>query len=155
MICTILFLLFNACQQSENLKQSDKERISKDIKIMLEDYHTDINRGGLMAEFKYLDESDDFFWVPPGYTSPLNYDSVKTILTANAKGLESVQFSWNTLKVFPLSHTIANYTGIVNGAMKDTSGIVNSMRIIESGTLVKRSTGWKLLNGQSAVLESK
>jgi len=36
--------------------------------------------------------------------------------------------------------------------MIDTSGIKSSAIIIESGTVIKRSDGWKLLSGQSAIL---
>ncbi len=54
--------------------------------------------------------------------------------------------------MFPLSEKIANYSGIVKGSMIDTSGIKASVLIIESGTVIKRLDGWKLLSGQSAVL---
>lgn len=42
--------------------------------------------------------------------------------------------------------------GIVKGSMLDTSGIKASILIIESGTVIKRSDGWKLIRGQSAIL---
>ena len=120
---------------------------------MFNNYHGDIKKEGLTAEFKYLDQSSDFFWVPPGYNSALDYDSVYIILVNNAKMFSEVIFEWNTLQIFPLTEEIANYSGIVEGSMTDTSGIVNAVLIIESGTVVKRSDGWKLLSGQSAVLE--
>ena len=119
---------------------------------MFENYHAEIKVGGLTTEFAYLDSSADFFWVPPGYNAALSYDSVRTILESNAKLFEAVEFSWDTLQVFPLSNDIATYAGIVNGVMTDTSGTIQRMRLIESGTLIKRKNRWKLLSGQSAVL---
>ncbi len=119
---------------------------------MLSNYHEDIGKDGLTAEFKYLDKSADFFWVPPGYTTALNYDSVRTILEQNAPSLQTVKFHWKQLQVFPLSDEIASFTGIVDGQMIDTSGVESKVAIIESGTVIKRRDGWKLLCGQSAAL---
>ena len=130
--------------------QSDK--VSHEVHQMLQNYHADMNNYGLKAEFKYLDSTDQFFWVPPAYTSALNYDTVRSILLKNAATLTSVHFHWDTLIIFPLTDEIANFTGIVAGRMIDTSGQSNNISIIESGTVIKREDGWKLLNGQSALL---
>ena len=152
-ICTILILI--SCENAQKQISFDKEQITKDIEQMLLDYHRDINKDGLTAEFLYLDNSSDFFWVPPGHRSAINYDSVRTILNKNAKSLSTVKFQWDTLQIFPLSDKIANYTGIVNAQTIDTSGIESNVLIIESGTLIKRGDGWKLLSGQSAILDAK
>jgi hypothetical protein len=149
----IIILLLNSCVQPEQLNDTEKDIIISDVKEMFNNYHSDIKKEGLTAEFKYLDQTSNFFWVPPGYNSALDYDSVYSILVNNAKMFSEVIFKWNTLQVFPLTEEIANYSGVVEGSMTDTSGIVNSVLIIESGTVVKRFDGWKLLNGQSAVLE--
>jgi len=58
-------------------------------------------------------------------------------LIDNDKAITSIEFKFDTIKVYPLSNSIANYTGTVSGKM------------IESGTLIKHKNGWKLLNGQS------
>jgi len=102
-----------------------------------------------------LDKSSDFFWVPPGYNTALSYDSVKNILEINSKAYRSVEFQWDTIQIFPLTNEIANYSGIVNGIMIDTSGIKSTVSIIESGTIIKREDGWKLLSGQSRLLETE
>ena len=151
---TILVLLFlSSCVQTEKLNDSDKGLIIAEVTVMFNNYHSDIRKDGLTAEFKYLDQSPDFFWVPPGYNSALTYDSVYSILVTNAKLFNEVSFEWDTLQIFPLTKEIANYSGIVKGTMTDTSGIVSSVLIIESGTIIRRSDGWKILSGQSAVLE--
>ena len=154
--CYFLILLgCFACKEPQNTKEWSRARVTDQVVQMLIDYHSAIAKDGLMAEFPYLDNSDDFFWVPPGYTTALDFDSVQTILTQNARGFSAIDFEWESLEVFPLSEEIATYTGIVSGIMTDTAGQANNIRIIESGTLIKRRDGWKLLNGQSATLEEQ
>ncbi len=148
----VILMTLTSCSQADKLNESEKELIINDVIEMFGNYHNDIRQDGLTAEFKYLDQSTDFFWVPPGYKSTLSYDSVRKILEINAKSFQTIEFNWDTLQVFPLSDKIANYSGIVKGSMIDTSGIRSSVIIIESGTVIKRSDGWKLLSGQSAIL---
>ncbi len=151
----VILMTLTSCFQTDKLDESEKELIINDVVEMFGNYHSDIRKDGLTAEFKYLDQSTDFFWVPPGYKSTLSYDSVREILEINAKSFQAIEFNWDTLQVFPLSDKIANYSGIVKGSMIDTSGIKSSVLIIESGTVIKRSDGWKLLSGQSAILNSE
>jgi len=149
----VILMTLTSCAQTDKLNESEKELIINDVIEMFGNYHNDIRQDGLTAEFKYLDQSTDFFWVPPGYKSTLSYDSVRQILETNAKSFQATEFNWDTLHVFPLSDKIANYSGIVKGSMIDTFGIKTSVLIIESGTVIKRSDGWKLLSGQSAILK--
>ncbi len=151
----VILMTLTSCSQTDKLSESEKELIINDVIEMFGNYHNDIRQDGLTAEFKYLDPSTDFFWVPPGYKSALSYDSVRQILEINAKSFRAIEFNWDTLQVFPLSDKIANYSGIVKGSMIDTSGIKSSVIIIESGIVIKRSDGWKLLSGQSAILNSE
>ena len=116
---------------------------------MFDAYHTAIKENGLKAEFDFLDNSSDFFWVPPGYNSSQSYEQVKKVLIENDKAVISIEFKFDTIQVLPLSDSIANYTGIVSGKMVDTAKIISTFKIIESGTLIKRKSDWKLLNGQS------
>ncbi|MGB5818477.1 MAG: hypothetical protein WBG90_03260 [Saonia sp.] len=150
---TILFVLIS-CGRVKKSDYLDKERTVEEVHQMLLDYLVDINKEGLVAEFRYLDDSSDFFWVPPGYRSALSYDSVKTILERNHKAIHSIKMQWDTLQIFPLTNEIANYSGIVDGVMIDTAGIKSTMSIIESGTIIKREDGWKLLSGQSEILRA-
>lgn len=143
-----------SCTETESTEVFDKDKVKQEVVQMLSDYHEDIRKEGLTAEFKYLDSSENFFWVPPGYESALTYDSVRSILEKNAKAIRSVSFTWDELQVFPLSDKIANYSGIVQGIMTDTAGIESKPKIIESGTVIKRKDSWKLLNGQSAVMNT-
>ncbi len=152
-IAIILTLI--SCSEIKKSNDLDKESIIADVNLMLHNYHRDIGKDGLTAEFKYLDQSSDFFWVPPGYNAALSYDSVKKILEMNHQAFLSIEFYWDTLQVFPLSDEIVNYSGIVSGIMTDTSGVESTITIIESGTIIKREDGWKLLSGQSAILNNE
>ncbi|MEZ4919480.1 MAG: nuclear transport factor 2 family protein [Saprospiraceae bacterium] len=133
----------------------NQSEVEQEVRNMLKSYHQAMETNGLEAEFDFLDNSDDFFWVPPGYTSTLTYDSVRTILKQTAPAIDSISLSWETLSIYPLSRDLASYSGIVSGTMRDTSGNINAMHLIESGTCIRRADGWKLLNGQSAVLPEK
>ena len=151
-ICFLLLLCTCSCSPPKDSNKLNREVVIREVQQMLDNYHDDIKKGGLTAEFKYLDDSEDFFWVPPGYESALTYDSVKTILETNASNFRNVEFHWDALQIFPLTNEISNYSGIVGGRLTDTSNNSIIVSIIESGTLIKRHDGWKLLNGQSANL---
>ncbi len=137
------------CSAQKTLNNKNKKIITAEIKEMFENYHNDIVKDGLQAEFRYLDNSDDFFWVPPGYESALDYKTVKNILLSNSKTINYVEFSWETIEIFPITSRIANYSGIVRCVNVDTTNNPMTFRIIESGTLIKRKSGWKFLSGQS------
>ncbi len=130
----------------------DEQQVINEARKMLEMYHHDIQRDGLLAEFKYLDNTDQFFWIPPGFDTPLSYDSVREILERNAPMFLRADFQWDTLNVIPLSEVIATYSGVVVSKMTDTTGRITTSTILESGTLIKRKNGWKLLSGQSVLL---
>lgn len=151
-IYTIIVILLLACEGSVSKKDWSSDKVEQDATKMLYEYHAAIAKDGLTAEFRYLDNSENFFWVPPGYSSKLNYDSVQKILVENALAFTSIDLKWDALEVFPISEEIATYSGIVLGQMTDTSGQISETAIIESGTLIKRKDGWKVLSGQSAVL---
>ncbi len=150
LIATLVMAM--SCKRTTPLSPAEIEQVKFAVNKMLYAYHDAINKGGLTAEFDYLDNSIDFFWVPPGYEQALDYDSVKTILNQNALTLNRVNFKWENLSIIPLNIDLASFHGIVSGQMLDTAGITSEIRIIESGLIIKRKSGWKLLSGQSAVL---
>jgi len=145
-------LFFVGCVQLEKKGNEDND-ISAEVRQALNNYFEDIRKNGLSAEFNWLDSSADFFWVPPSFRSALTYDSVRNILKHNAKANRSVDLKWQTLKIIPLEEKLAIYTGTVQATTIDTSGISNTVYMIETGTVVRRKDGWKLLCGQTAVME--
>ena len=149
---SILFLSLLSCKSKTG--ESDLSQVRTEVDRMLHAYHDAIRERGLTAEFDYLDRSPDFFWVPPGYHQALNYDSVHAILSVNASLFKLADFRWETLTVIPLSENFASFHGIVSGAMTNNSDSVSRSRMIESGTAILRKDGWKLLNGQTALIVS-
>ncbi len=76
----ILTIQIFGCDNSATFSEAEKEIVSMDVKAMLHDYHDSMNNGGLLTEFEFLDNSAEFFWIPPGYSTPPSYDSVATVL---------------------------------------------------------------------------
>jgi hypothetical protein len=151
LICLICIPFFPACELlTDSLSDKEKAEISKEAKAVLEAYFVDIAQKGLNAEFAYLDSTDEFFWVPPGYRSAITYDSVATIIKLHAQDFSSVQNTWTNLNVYPLTTKLVNYTGLIESKMTDNSGKTSVITLIETGILKKRDGGWKILSGQTS-----
>ncbi|MEZ4809256.1 MAG: nuclear transport factor 2 family protein [Allomuricauda sp.] len=150
----ILFCLLAAlsCERPKTITTDENIEVIQNVRQTLNDYYDDIRESGLTAEFKYLDDSKEFFWTPPGYSSAISYDSVVTILKQNAPLYQSIDNQWDTLRVTPLTKSLAAYTGRLRSTMTDTSGHVFSVKLVETGLLIKRHDGWKLLCGQTATI---
>jgi len=151
----ILFLpiLLGSCYQQEPLSAVEKEEIVKEVRQTLDKYYDDIRKSGLSAEFNYLDNAPDFFWVPPGYPELLSYDSVAVILKQSAPKYKYIDNKFNSLRINPLSKELAIYSGQLQSVMTDTSGSITAYSMIETGVLIKRVEGWKLLSGQTSILD--
>ena len=152
-LITIAATFLNCSHKEPHSAPYDEDAVIKEVHDMLDEYFAAIRKSGLRAEFDYLDPSSDFFWVPPGINSAISYDSVKTILESNADTLKEVEFYWETLRIVPLSKNIASYTGIVKGRTTNALGDISQVNMIETGTVVRRESGWKILSGQSRNLD--
>lgn len=153
-IITSAFFLITSCRNnSTELSVKEKELIVVSVKTTLEQYFVDIKQNGLTTEFKYLDNSKEFFWVPPGYKTSINYDSVKTAIERNAANFKSVDNKWEILTVNPLTPELASYTGTIKSVSIDTANTESTYRLIETGTMIKRKGEWKLLCGQTNIIE--
>ena len=144
-------LLTCSCAPQE---EADNDIVRGEVRAMFAECEALIERDGLMAEFAFLDSSEDFFWVPPGHSSAISYDSVRVAVTLIAQRTRSIVLSWDTLRIVPLGKTRAAYTGILLWTAEDTSGTVTRAKIIETGVVIRREGGWKLLCGQSRNLEA-
>lgn len=140
------------CQQSQKTAW-DRDATRLAVEKMLVDYHQAMKAGGIAAEFDYLDDSEAFFWVPPGYTTAMNYDEIRAILEDSKGSYSDITLDWESLTVHALSPDIASYSGVVHGIWTDTAEVALEMRLLESGTIIRRSDGWKLLSGQTRVLD--
>lgn len=150
-LCFILIILnVWACRQQSAAENDSHDKIIKEVTKMLNDYHQAIEVGGLEAEFSFLDDSEAFFWVPPGYRTALDFDSVAAILRDNDSRISQMVLHWDTLQVWPLREDLAQFYGTIHSHMEDTAKVVTEGYLVETGLVVKRRDGWKLLNGQSA-----
>ncbi len=142
-----------ACQQpSPTLSAEEAARVTDSVRQTLNRYYADIRTQGLNAEFQYLDSSTDFFWVPPGYTGPISYDSVATVLRRTAPRYTLIDNVWDTLSIRPMTEELASYTGRLTSTMTDTAGSTSQFKLVETGMVIKRTAGWKLLGGQTSIV---
>jgi hypothetical protein len=149
----IVVVAISSCRDTKgHLTDSEKETVTREVQGTLSDYYSDIREKGLRAEFAYLDTSAAFFWVPPGSGIPLSYDSIYKVLNQNAPMFKSIVNEWDTLRVTPLSLELALYTGRLRSTATDTSGMVSTVRLVETGLMIKRMDGWKLLSGQTSLV---
>jgi SnoaL-like domain len=150
----ILFaMLLGSCDQQKPLNSVEKDEIIKEVRQTLNNYYDDIRKSGLSAEFNYLDNSSDFFWVPPKYPECLSYDSVVSILKQSAPKYKYIDNKVDFMRINPLNKELAVYTCQLHSVMTDTSGNVLTYSMIETGVLIKRKDGWKLLSGQTSILD--
>ncbi len=151
----IIFILFfpGSCNRQKQLSNEEKKEITTSVRKTLESYYKDIKDSGLIAEFKYMDNSAEFFWAPPSYSAALSYDSIAAIIRTNAPSLLSVENTFDTLLIVPLNKDLASYTGRITSTIRDTSQKISVMQLVETGVMIKRKTGWKLLNGQTVIIK--
>jgi hypothetical protein len=148
----ITLFILASCNQQPGITDAEKAEVIAEVRQTLQNYYDDIRESGLNAEFKYLDNSAEFFWVPPGYSGPIFYDSVVSTIKEHAAKYKSVDNVFDTLHIVALSKRYATYTGRLRSTMTDTSGQANTFIMLETGILTKRSDGWKLLSGQTAIV---
>ncbi len=148
-IC-LISLVWLGCKEDQTF---DTQKVQTEVRDFLHDYQEAMNMEGLLSEFRYLDSTEAFYWVPPGYNSVLNFDSVRTILIATAPTLTSINNQWTYLHIYPLNDTLANYTGKLLMENQDTAENINQAVLLETGLVVKRKEGWKILSGQSSMVE--
>ena len=153
-VVSVFLITTFSCKPSDTTF-SDKEAnvIRQEVIMTLQQYHQDIEAKGMLGEIPYLDPSEEFSWYAPGYNGPIGYDSVVSVLTQMAPMYTRIDHTWDTLSVTPASESRAMYTGVVSTIMVDTIGRTSSLRFKETGTIIKRNDGWKLLNGKTEMIE--
>ena len=146
-------LFFGLCFcTADKLDENEKTRIKSEITQTISDYCRDVKAYGLTAELKYLDSTNEFRWHPPGYASPIGFDSVASILRQNAPRLKSVANVYESLDVVPADINHATYSAVVRSTVTDNRGQVTRLTLSESGTVIRRVDGWKLLVGETRIL---
>lgn len=149
----VIALALIQCQEDKStLTDATKRIIIEDVKSALHEHAAIIQEKGLIAELNFLDPSPDFFWIPPGYEQPIYYDSVAAMIEADAQRYEVVANSFDSLKVIPLSERLAIYTAKMRSICTDTAAVITETHLLETGIVIKRKDGWKLLSGQTSLI---
>ncbi|MCE3227984.1 MAG: hypothetical protein K0S32_2535 [Bacteroidetes bacterium] len=148
-IFLFMVALVCSCDNSAN----EEVRIVEEARKTLNDYFTDIKKEGLSAEFRYLDSSADFYWIPPGYNYLANYDSISAAIKRNATKCKKVDNSWKNVSVSYLSPRHVLYTGTILSLVTNLSNKTDTLELIETGIMIKRDDGWKLLSGHTSILK--
>jgi hypothetical protein len=130
----------------------DRKEVVASATRALQDYYDDMRANGMLAEFNWLDSSSSFFWVPPGYGGPISYDSVASVIRRNAALVKKIDERWEDLQIFPLTAEYISYTGRIRSDVTDSTGHTSTTRFLETGILIKKGNGWKLLCGQTGKL---
>ena len=149
-LTALLVIVLIACEAKN--EKIDRRKIEDEIRTTITNYYNDIRKEGPLAEFKYLDSSEDFFWTPPGYSAPIDYDSVTAFIRKNAPLFKSVDNSLDTAIITPLANEYAQVFMKTNSTIVDTSGNTSHHTFIETGVMVRRKDGWKFLSGQTSLL---
>ena len=149
---TVCYLIFAGCC-SKTISDRHDDRATQSARKMLESYSADINSEGFLAEFKYLDSSEHFWWLPPGFDSPITYDSVAAILKRNAVLFPKVNVKYDSLQLLPAGSSTVIYKGDVTVILTDTTGRMDTTYLKEDGKIVRRPGGWKLMCGKTVFKE--
>ena len=146
--------LFGSCKQPDTTwTENDVTFVRDQVDSTLRQYHADIERGGLLAEIKYLDSTEQFSWFAPGYSGPIGYDSVVTIVRVMAPLFPKIDHTWDSLVIAPVSYREATYLGLVTSLMTDTTGYTDTVRFREEGRVIKYGEHWKLSTGKTEIIK--
>jgi len=152
-ILIALFLVSITSCTTTSVKEIDTASIERDVKQMFQAYDDSVRKNGIEGEFFFLDNSDQFYWVPPGYKYALHYDSIAKILKKYAPNLKYVDNTWDTLYIMPLSDKYASFNGIINSYVITSNSDTSTIKLSETGLVIKRGKHWKFLSGQTIIIE--
>jgi hypothetical protein len=150
----LMFISFFSCNERAKEK-FNATNIEKEVKEMLLAYDDSVRKNGIEGELYFLDKSDAFYWVPPGYKYALHYDSIANILHEYATKYQYIDNVWKTLEIMPLSEKYASFSGVLNSTIITIENDTIHSVLFERGLVVKRNKNWKLLSGQTVVVDDE
>ena len=124
----IAIVLLASCGNRTPLTKAEQRQVAAEVEQMLKNY-----------------------WIPPGYSDSIAYDSVAALLKRSAPGFQSINNVYDSLEILPISNTSAMYTATVHSTKTDTSGKTTSHKLFENAMVIKRNDGWKLLCGKTTI----
>jgi hypothetical protein len=150
LIALNFFLLFSCGQNDKGVINDD---LQKEVKSTIDNYYNELRKKGLAAELKYLDSSNQFFWVPPGYMNYANFNVIAAAIKRNAASLKSIDNRYDSLLIIPLTNDYAQFVMRTISTTIRADGDSIKSAFIESGVMVRRKDGWKFLSGQTSLLQ--
>jgi len=141
-----------SCNEKET-NSLDTIKIEKEVRQMFSAYDDAVRKNGIEGEFAFLDKSEQFYWVPPGYEYAIHYDSIAKILKSVAPKLRYIDNTWDTLYIMPLTDNYASFNGVINSYVITSTNDTTITKLSETGLVIKRGKHWKFLSGQTIIIE--
>lgn len=145
---------FFSCNKEPD-KEFDTAIVEKEVKEMFIAYDDSVRKNGIEGEFFFLDNSEQFYWVPPGYKYALHYDSIAKILHEYAPNFKYINNTWDTLHIMALSDKYASFNGIINSYSVTIDNDTTTSKLSETGLVIKRGEDWKFLSGQTVIIDNE
>lgn len=153
-ILTISILIIS-CSSEKTTQEFDAATVEKEVKNMFLAYDDSVRKNGIDGEFFFLDNSEQFYWVPPGYKYALHYDSIAKILHEYAPNFKYINNTWDTLHIMALSDKYASFNGIINSYSITVDNDTTTSKLSETGLVIKRGEHWKFLSGQTVIIDNE
>ncbi len=150
-----ILLAFFSCSPKKATQEYNASSIEKEVKEMFLAYNDSVRKNGIKGEFFFLDNSEQFYWVPPGHKYALHYDSVARILHTFAPHFKYIDNKWDTLQIMALSAKYASFNGIINSYAITVDNDTTTTKLSETGLVIKRGKHWKFLSGQTVVINEQ
>ena len=155
-ICSLAVAIQSGfCQQKIEFTDAQRVVIRDSVTQLKYRVWDEIRAKHLEAALNLFDDSPDFFWVFAPDTTMVSYDVFVARLKGAFRDYRSIDVVWDRMHVEPLTNEYAEYTGKYHATYTDASGKIFKATGLETGIVVHRSSGWKILNGQTYELPLK
>jgi len=121
---------------------------------MMKSLVSDLNTDGIQSQLKYLDNSDKFQYTFLNSGKIYDYEELKKQLEISSSTDYKVNLSFDEFKITPLSDKLVSYSLILSGYER-IDGQNSDISLVETGTLIRRNDGWKIINAQTTVTYPK
>jgi len=149
-LCAFLFV---SCQRGGELNDIQKDTVIHGVQQAAVQLFDDLRTHNIASLVAAFDSSDAFFWIVPPDTTAITRDALAALHREELDTYTSIEARWLSLRVEPISATLAAYTGLFEVATVSHAGDTSTRRGIETGVMILRDGTWKFLNGQTTFLD--
>jgi len=140
-----------SCQRSTDLSDSQRAAVIQGVQQLAVQFFDDVRTHNAAAVIAHLDSSEAFFWVFPPDTGAVSRATIAEGLRAELESYPSIEGRWLTMRVEPLTATLASYTGVFEQVSTSVDGNAVRTQGIETAVVILRDNGWKFLSGQTTL----